>query len=586
MNKINKITTRAIAIALVCACFAGKSIAQSTSVLPINFDQLFYTSAQPLSGLNTAMIAYGSTLSPGSLVASVYKDGTIPGTTIHLFDYNTSSPGGGTGTLNTTVASVPDVVIGNWDGSSGTGSGGYCAGGCNVATDFLTAAAYVNGSGDVEVDFFHVNDPGTGGGTSIGATLITYTVISAGTYHPQNVHIDVIADYGNTLPTGFAFCNNFTLTFDDFTTAGSPNIYIAEGNLNTQTVGIATSVNPTGVNGFAPDVAGVQRMGGGIHDVALLTYADVSGNMLYYQEYNFATATAGSLITLDAGSTSTNIINPRIDAFDDYSHYNSLRSNYTVVAQALNSTTGNNEVRAYDDVYSAFTSSGVIDLTTSPGYPGYPAAATYNSYAPTVACTPHSLYFVSHFTDYGLSAPTDALFMEPIPTSSNSLAFGNYYWVNGVRTLCCGGSSYAPPAGIDGYNTYANAVATAPNYMAVWPVYTWVQHVAATPAYQVYYKIPAPGVFDFKPAPSSVATVAEQDWQLYPNPTADELGVVLEPGAATAYSITDMTGRELRKGTITGTSATISTGTLAAGTYLLQLYKESADAGKKLFVKE
>jgi len=588
MNKINKIRTWAIAIALLCACWAGKSTAQPTLDLPINPDYPWYHSAgssNPIIGLNTALISFGNYTNAYGLAASVYNDGSAAGTTISVMD---NIGDAGAGALHTTAASTPDVIIGNWDGSSS-----WCSS-CAVTTDFLLAAAYVNGTGDVEIDYYHVYNPGTGSGT-ITVTYMSNTIFSSGTYVAHNVHIDVIANFGNTLTVpGLPLCDRFIVTFDDYTTPSAPVIWAAECSSNAPSTscisggGTPTLISPTtgtGSSGFAPDVAAVQRRGGGIHDLALITYVDVGRNTLYYIECNFGAGgtstspTVSAITTLDAGGSSSSISVPRIDAYDDYSHYASTgQANYKVAAQVLNTLTpARNEVRTYDDYFSEYTSSSVVDLTA-----WYSTPSTYNSYAPTVACFVNQLFFVNHFLDYPSSSPNNALFMEPIFCGGSGLVGSDYFWTNGMV------SGTPPPAGITQSGNYASAVACSPNGNAD-PIYTWAQDngAHATHRYQVYYKFPQPYFTSFRHTPSGVATVAGKNWELYPNPASGELTVALSAtGSATAYGITDMAGRELATGKITEATIAISTHTLAAGTYVLQLYKDGADAGRQLFVKE
>ena len=600
-----QISIRAVAIALLCAYSVGKTYAQTpVLVLPPHPDNTaWYLSSSgsgtsPIMGMNTAMIAYGNTTTPSSIVASVYNDNTAAPTTLYLRDDNWGGGVTASIALNTTVSSTPDVIIGNYDPGVGGGTGScasYCSSGCYAQTDFLVAVAYVNGSGDAQVDFFHVVDDGF---TTFSVACIGSDMINPGAYVPHTVHIDVLAEAGNTTITGFPFCDRFAVAFDDYSTPTSPNIYVAEGSLNTQMIATEVQINPTSSStyGFAPDVALVQRKHHGtippLHDEALVTYVDAGGNTLYYEDYDFTIPPSTlTTSTLDNGTNSYNIQSPRIDAFDDFSHYNpGTIANYKVVAQVQNTSTPSRaEVRNYDDLLGTggtyyWASSSIIDLT---GY-GYPTRSTYNSYSPTVAIWGQQLFFVTHYMDYpSLSAPANnGLFMEPVDLANSSSPFNNYYyWVNGQEVS--GGGGYTPPPGVEASGMHASAVACAPNQVGnPYPIYTWAENVPGS-GYSVLYKYPQSNLFDFRTAPSSVATATGSNWQLYPNPATDELHVqTAEAGSATAYCITDMAGRELAHGDITTTTTTIPTGILAAGTYVLQLYNGKVDAGKTLFVKE
>lgn len=544
-----------------------RKVTQATGTAPntpSNPDQPWYSSSNSISGINTASIVYGSTTS-GILFGSDYFDGTT-NSTIYVEDPAV----GGANIATTNKGGVPDIIIGNCTGTISS----ICSG-CSSSTHYILASAYVNPSSEVQIDFYDVeDDPST---FTISISALSSATHKLTGYAPQHVHIDLVAEAGNTSTTGRPFCNRYVVTFDDFSTPSNPMIYIAYGDLNSGSLGTPVQVNPTSgtaVYGYSPDVSLIERSGP-LRDIALVTYVDAAGNQLYYQEYDFSSSAATAVTTLDNGSGSSAILNPRIDAIDDFSvNSSSTISKYKVVAQVQNCA--NSEIRTYDNLLSGstpsyFTSSQIIDIFSSTNF-----APGYNHYFPSVAVGSNSGndYNVLHFTVY--SPGVGILFMEPVDISTPSaITSSGYYHVNS--------STGAPTAVAASGNC---SVSTPANDISYQTLYAWTYINSSTGNFDVDYKLPAT-TYGFKTAPTSNASGEERTWQLYPNPVSDVLTISSNGGnAATAYKVVDILGRLIMQGEVNANIQKINVSELTKGNYIIRLYKDQKKDATMLFTKD
>ncbi len=585
MNKINKIRTRAIAIALLCACFAGKSTAQPTLQTPTMTDNTWYSSSSSINGLNTAAIALGPIALPSLVCGLVDNDGS---SSPNFRVMDPINGGGDIAPLFTGVIGTPDVAIGNWNGRSSTCSTCY-----SIQTDVIAAVAFLNSSNHIQVNFYDVYDDGAGTDT-IGnmRNPIATTTLSGTTYLAQTVHIDIVAERGMT--GSMPYCNEFIVTWDDYS-GGTPAVYAQAGSLSS--LAFSGSLATISSSGHSPDVAAIQYLltsTPGIDYYGLITYVDAStNNQLLLNIYDFSVSTSASGPRyLDSGLTSTTISNPRIDAFDDYllNDTTSMRGVYKIVAQVDSYNTGATKViRSYDNIQSKWPVSSYVNVSSTAGIAGvsvYTAVPVwqYNNYAPTVAALQQT-FPVAHEMEYDPSTPgSDIVFMEPVLSPLyNNFLFNDYYFVNSLTTSS-GGLTIAPQA-MNAYGTYASAICTPANYEVYgnYTLVTWAQQSGT--GYDIKYKestVP----FAFRTAPSSVGAVQAGKWRVYPNPATDDLVVAAENSqTATVYNIADMAGRTLLQGTLLQQTAGIAVSTLPPGTYLLRL-DGNGSTWQSLFVKK
>jgi hypothetical protein len=551
----------AIKIAL-CLCFSVGFYADSkaqTLVLPSHPDNFWFSMGLPWS-LNTAEIAYGSNTLFASVVASGM--GGIGTTVINVNDFlsgSTTSIAGATLTIT-----GADIIIGNSDGTGGRSS----------SNDYILATSFVNYSGDPQIDFYDVNIS-----PLISITPISSFVISPGTYTPVKVHIDIIADYGNTAITGLPFCGKFMVTWDDGVALGTPNVYVAEGDLNTQTVTLpATLVGP----GSAPDVAGIERGTLSAHsDYAIIAYQGIGNNSLLCSRWLAGSPTVMGPVTLDAGGTSSVIIAPRIDAFDDFNiNSNPSISQFKVVAQVLNtSATPNYEVRTYDNflAYLGYPVSSVENYTSIvPGYPG----PQYNNFYPSVAVWGRQDYAILHVVQPLPLMWTyqDLLTVDPIDISNPHTFWGNHYFkVNSVSA----GLYDATHA------DFFNSVSSCPNMLSYnYPeIFTWALYNGSY--YEIHYK-DCLGPPSFRPGstPAGVENVQSEEVEIYPNPATDHIFVKNTQGfAALDYRIMDITGHVVLQGNLTGPTWNIDISKLVKGFYIINTYGGDSENKNMQFVK-
>lgn len=471
------------------------SASLATPILPSTPDQYWY-STPDIKGVNVASIAYNGPSGPGTLFGSNYYDGAV-GVNIFVKDLAV----GNAAIPVPYPISIPDIVIGNVNGSKKS----ICPG-CTPKLHYILAAAYVNTTSKVQIDFYDVlDDPFS---LTLNINPIPGTSKIIGGYQPGTVHIDLIADPNIMGITGRPFCNKYVVTFDDYN-SGSPNIYAAYGDLNLNTLTVPVMINPIGVNGLHPDVSAVRR--GAFDDVGLITYTEAGGNALYYQDYDFTSGTLSPLTTLDNGSTSSAIRNPRIDAYDDPA-ISSLPgvSQYKVVAEVQNCAY--TEARSYDNTMggSYYTSSDNVDISgLGGGYSLY--HPFYNHFTPTVAVGANggNDYNVQHYTEFANTTNSDILFMEPIDMFSPfGLSTGSYYWVNSAGGIPQTGEFYFP-----------NAICTPVNDISLNTLNVWPQLNPGGTAYDIMFKLPTT-VYGFK-QPKSTAVAGVDTWQIYPNPATD-----------------------------------------------------------------
>jgi hypothetical protein len=534
---------------VLCALVAGSMVAQTaiaqTYVPATKPDNTWLVSSTNISFLNTAMISYGNIQSPGTLFACNFYGNPNPGGVLITDLLNPAGTFFIPAPMSNPMVS-PDIVIGNSLAAP--------------LTDYIVAAAYSNSANNPEIDYYKVHYTGVGifTVTPAGSTIVA----SIG----FNVHIDLISEASNTGPTGFPFANKFVIAW----TNGTSSMYAAASTLNAPPAVIPASscvyIGP-GVEG---DVAAIERtVGSAVNNIALITYIDNTSNTLYYTEWNTAGTIVGPTTVLDAGSTSSAIRMPRIDAIDDrFLNSSATVSKYKVVAQATN-LAGNTEVRSYDNLIlgTHFTVSSVVN---PPSFPPGP----YNSTYPSVAygALNSTNYNIAHFT-LNPSAGQD-LFMEPIEWMhplSIATPPNKYYQVN-----------LSAPFNVTGPT---NSISTPVNDWSYNVLVAWANY--SSTGSTIFYKVTSAPTYTFR-STGVETTQALKIWQVYPNPTTDHI-TINNPdveGKATAYAIIDMSGRIVAQGNMQTGAQSINTSQYATGNYVLKLYNGTADDGNVLFVKQ
>ena len=278
---------------------------------PTGVDSPWYNALGPaltsyIAGINTAMINYipsGGGPNGSIAVSAYYGNGCSGGiasldlqSKIHKqFDYALIG--------RPSMGKSPDIIIGNNELAS---NAVY-----NVAVAYITLAG-----SNPRIDYFRVIDGG--GGTPTIAPAGS-TIFGPG-FNSNTIHIDVIAEYGNTNTTGLPWCDSFAITCDNGT-----DVLVYEASLNNPPPSITPAMMHVVASGVAdpqPDVAGIQRnvacstCSPLIDNLALVAFRDNTAQQLYYVEYDFTTNTVSAIRNLS--SPGFNVNYPRIDAPDDY----------------------------------------------------------------------------------------------------------------------------------------------------------------------------------------------------------------------------------------------------------------------------
>ena len=560
---------------LACIVLAGMfSLAQSGRVYgqvfvgPTKADNPWYNAVGPnpssyIAGINTAMINYiPSGGGPnGSIAVSAYYGNGCDGGVASLDlqsgirqQYDYTIPG-------RRMDKSPDIIIGN-----------------NAVVPnavHMVAVAYITlANSNPRIDYFRVIDAGGGtplivpaGSTTFGPSFVSNTI-----------HIDIIAEFGNTNTTGLPWCDSFAITCDNGT-----DVLVYEASLNNPpasiTPGMMYSVG-TGTDP-QPDVAGIQRNVACssctpvVDNKALVAYRDYTTQQLYYVEYDFTTNVASTPAALSGTGIFVNY--PRIDAPDDYNINTPTVTNsfYKVVAEY-----GTGGSSTWDNVM--FTpSAGISDVS-------YLTPVT-NS--PTVAWggNAQTQYQVCHYTNEYSTTLLPQVYMEPIdwtlpgfiPAYSPSF-FQDYFLVNFTPITY-------PSSFVNG--TYLNAISTPCNQPDSVTLVTWGYYNRATNVTNVFYKATTYGGLNGyayrHAAPSGLGSIAlPKDWRVYPVPATSEVTIDVPETSGAKYELMDMAGRTALAGALQAGTQHIDIHTLVPGSYIMTLYTGKECSYTATVVKE
>jgi len=546
--------------------------AQAQLVPPSTPDLPWYSSSSNyIAGLNTAMIYIDNAFSGGPdalMVSSYYGNGNAGGVAFmdknsgftQQVDYTAAPP-----YANAYMSMSPDIIVGNFQGMP--------------QRAYVTAAAYVytdpfSGATNPQIDYYLV----------YYTTPATFLVQYMGTtkfqgFHTYTVHLDIIAESGNTMLTGYPWSNHFVVTWDDVTSGG--DVYSIELGLNPPATSTVISpftpgvrkINPPGLNGIQPDVAAIQRQACGacpVKDMALITYTNSTVDQLYCDEWDIpgSTVTPGVIGPVFPAIPPyyTPVQQPRIDAPDDYTINNPMpgRSYYKVAAQVYNNS------YTFDNLLGA----SYWDNAT-PFVPG-------NQYSPTVAfgqrnCTQYTISHVSDNTGslFVYAEPIDWMMPANIaPAPSSAL---NWFRVtNSPFTWFVGAK-------------FNNAICTPCNNPSAYYLTAWANWPNAMGTSDVFYKVNSymgPTGYNFKPGnPNMVTDLKPQTRNVYPVPATSSITLEGQAGDD-RYTISDVTGRIVLNGVLNATTQAIDINSLASGNYNINTYAGQAVSGNAKFIKQ
>lgn len=526
-----------------------------TLVSPTLADNTWYSSCGTgsyLAGLNTAMIdyvdtTYTSITGYNQLVVSAYYGNNTAGG-IEFMDLASgnmaSIPYCGTARY---IHGTPDIIVGN-DAT-------------NPISDYRVAVVYRS-----EIDFYLVHYTGAMPG-ALTASYITSVALPA-TSTPYMTHIDVIADYSNTGPTGLPFCDDFVVTWDEVV-SGSYVVDAAVGNLNSTSLGAQMSTTLGTLTGYQPDVAATQRLAcytcTPTDEVAMIAYTDNTLGQIYYAEWDITTGTLSTPIHPWPSFSPLQTINqPRIDADNDPStnYPSSSFSYYKIAALAVDNTTG---------LGTSYTFDNILALTSSDWQNSQYCPSGINDGPPSIAfgVTGGTYYQVAHYNDDGT---TTNLYMEPIKYNNPTLlGGGDLYQVN-----------YSAIGFING-NNLTSISSPCNNKDVDWTTFTaWSYGLGSS---TVYYKA-TQNIWAYRhsqPQHTVHEVTPTENWQAYPNPANMEL-TVNNPGGS--YEVTDMLGRKVLNGALIVGAQKIDISSLVAGTYIFTGSKDGKRDYNCVIVKE
>ena len=615
------------------------SFAQSL-VSPSLADNLWVSSATPITGLNTAAIdiPLGTLGFPPTsltqLAACAYLNSAGGGISVKdMISGNVVNVAYPITLGGATMASVPDVILGNVPDATVLGT--------VAGQDFTMGVAFVNNTGSVEMDYFdiHYSVYGTGGAftvTLMRQELVPFPTLPlpsgprcGASFTPLGtVHVDVVAD-AHTLaqPYGTPSCDHFILVWDGYAAtvphpcgAGNPETWIfsayggnpifgsgtPQGGLSRQTTTLSQFLNNTD-EGIEPDVAAVRYdSSGSIRDVGWITYTNSVVNPSMVQNHIWRVNwwpqiswglnppcyyTPDTHVDTSSSLYSTrHFFHPRIDGNDDETT-NAGYSNdqWKVVYEASPIGATRLSTRSVGDMAPPTQQSNWINLTSVTSSP--PLPASYNHYLPTVAfgtvnaLSGNPMYnvttatHVSGFGEYEMMMPIEAGTPGSLALDPSSNL--SYFQVNKIA-----------PADMASCN-YANSVSTPCNNVSDSPLVAWAVYDAGVPNYKIYYKnTPYNGAsstgYGYRHSVTTTSSVgAQQGVMLYPNPAAGKI-VITNPGWVNAghYTISNMMAQQVAQGTMALGGNEVALGGLAPGCYLVTLYKDGKACGYYPFTKQ
>lgn len=538
---------------LICAATALLSLTAGnvhaqlwTASAPDNF---WYADTGYIAGINSAEIEYQDNGANHLMVSTYYNNYVTSGGVVFTdknsgFTYHWDY--GNPATLRPNIVGSPDIIVGN--SAANPTNEFIVATVCMVTTSTPTTYWYV-------LDFFRVTY------TTPGAFTVTHTGGSSWTAGlTYTIHIDVIAEAGNTTATGYPWCDKFVVTWDDLTTG---DIYVQQGSLNS---GGFTSPIITISGGYSrPDVAAVERKACAacaIEDFALLAMTGNNQTELRYAEVNMTTSIP---VPPTLYYTTSFVDWPRIDAPDDFNINDTASGNaYFKMSAHVNTT----ESYSFDALLGTFT---FLDNIAGSGL--------NNAGVPAIAFGGDSQ------TQYTIAQEADGpaqrrIYMEPIDWSNSTLiapspTFTTYWFeVNSVGLNFMNGG-------------FLTAVSTPCNNPGAHTLVSWASHDLSTNTSTVSWESSVYNPFStsgyaFR-ANSRQPVASEEEYKgfgIHPNPAVTTIN--LHAGLPTGkYTITDMLGREQLSGAVTGTQQVIDISKLPAGNYIL---KAGGNTGK--FVKQ
>ncbi len=152
-----------------------------------------------------------------------------------------------------------------------------------------------------------------------------------------------------------------------------------------------------------------------------------------------------------------------------------------------------------------------------------------------------------------------------VPAAGDTLSLAGSYWmfnVNGITAMNSFDVQYVKNGDVVKFGDESVGIITDT------VMYTYVWTTAITPV----------------EAPEAIVRITEMQVNVFPNPAVDFVNISMEENESATLILTDMQGKIVKRGTITG-EGTISVRDLAAGLYLLRLQNDKGIAVRKIQVR-
>jgi hypothetical protein len=401
-----------------------------------------------------------------------------------------------------------------------------------VAVTYLARSA--TGTADLFMDIYPATNTFAGGlsyTSSFGAPEVGIQLTSSGTVseiaQPRG---DVI----NQLDNGRVLSNWFTLTWVE-----NGTVHVMADNFRdvyshqTSNMAMARYCTITGSADLGyPDVAGIQRTQGSSFDrIALITYMDFSYN-IYYQEWNISSSelSAANIVVPDGKE-------PRIDAIDLYT-LNGTSS--TAPRYNITYRDGNSAIYQYNDKAATPTL-----LITQLAFPNYFVTA------PSTVCGPGNSYTTIYRVMNG-----DDIYAQQTSGMTGLPVSADYHTVN-----------------CNDYKTNVDPSASQLDNVPAMPATVFVcgyDNVSKT----IWYNTagdPLTFSTDGTESVKNTINTSHAEWQVTPNPAYDALNLASDASTTGTYTITDVMGRSVGNGKVSGSANTIDIGKLQAGMYYIKV---------------
>jgi hypothetical protein len=446
-----------------------------------------------------------------------------------------------------------------------------------------------------------------------GNNRIWLTSASGASGTASKPHIEIWHEYVNPTASGIILATKYAVVWqqEDPTNPGQMQVWGIDGEIDQPGYILPTPNQSFAIaDGKQPDVVAVNYfdMAGGAASnkgVAYVTYLSdnrpfTSGRDVLLSDWDYNTQTVNGTITLNTAPTANDdeFETPRISGpmYYDISAPSPDDPLCVVVVNDndANSTNLINKVTAYKVYHSSITSPGPIieklDISDYNNFDGFssnsqtaimPAVTGVGKEVAALAgVTAYDDYPVVFYSDfkYGLGQDGDfyafGLKMDK-NTADPELWSSSGYWEVNYNTLDNGANfdivSDKPMI----------AVATANNsgYDLLTTFYEGSNLDKVTVAFTG-----TAAKYDFKPGrPAGVQQLNQAGIAVYPNPVKDRLNITNADGAA--YTVTDVTGRSISTGILSGSMAGVDASSLVPGMYILHISKDGHTEQVK-FVKQ